>query len=304
MRIDDADESATITIADETVTLQHMEYSPWIPVTFNGGFRKKVHGICQFQLLSTRPHFDLYVTPIQIDPQRPALPISFPTVFSMYLAKSQGPFATLGFAEDTWALNEQILADPGFLHQCLEAEAEREMMLNDALDKVRRGLVVCVFDSTDRVNHMYWRYLESGHPAREGFGDQKLTTAIPDHYTRVDEMIGRVLAKCDDPDTVVMVLSDHGAKSFRRGLDVNRWLIENGYMFLKPDAKPGANFLARVDKGTVTAEAENGGWLVETPTSRRRSSTSSGRPWASTMLGAPVRMTVSATTRCEGTRRR
>jgi predicted AlkP superfamily phosphohydrolase/phosphomutase len=60
-------------------------------------------------------------------------------------------------------------------------------------------------------------------------------------------MIGRVVAKCDNDGTVVMVVSDHGAKSFRRGIDINRWLIDNGYMALKPDAKPGAKYLANVD---------------------------------------------------------
>ena len=247
VEIDDANERVTISVGETTFSLGRREYSSWVSVTFDGGFRQKVHGICQFQLRNTKPQFELYVTPIQIDPENPAFPIAFPTVYSVYLSKSQGPFATLGFAEDTWALNERILEDPGFLHQCLEADQEREIMLNDALNKVRRGLVVCVFDSTDRVNHMYWRYLDPNHPAREGFGDEKLANAIPEHYARIDEMIGRAMAKCDDPDTVLMVLSDHGAKSFRRGIDVNRWLIENGYMTLKLDAQPGAKYLANVD---------------------------------------------------------
>lgn len=255
VEIDDANKRATISVCETTFSLNHKEYSPWISVTFDGGFRNKIHGICQFQLRNTQPHFELYVTPIQIDPENPAFPIAFPTVYSMYLSKSQGPFATLGFAEDTWAHNERILEDPGFLHQCVEADQEREIMLSDALDKVRRGLVVCVFDSTDRVNHQYWRYLDSKHPAREGFGDEKLANAIPDHYAHIDEMIGRMMAKCDEPDTVLMVLSDHGAVSFRRGVDINRWLIDNGYMTLKPDAKPGAKYLTNVDWSQTRAYA-------------------------------------------------
>ena len=253
--IDDATESVRVTVGETTFALKRRQYSPWVRVRFDGGFRKKVHGICQFQLREVKPHFELYVTPIQIDPDKPAFPIAFPTVFSMYLSKRQGPFATLGFAEDTWAHNEEILDDPGFLHQCLEADAERETMLMDALDKVRRGLIVCVFDSTDRVNHMYWRYLDPKHPARNGFGDEKLTNAIPDHYARIDVMIGRLMARCDDPDTVFMVLSDHGARSFRRGIDLNRWLIDNGYMVLKPDAVPDTRYLAGVDWSRTRAYA-------------------------------------------------
>ncbi|MCP4591109.1 MAG: nucleotide pyrophosphatase [bacterium] len=255
VEIDDANERATISVGDTTLSLNRREYSPWVSVTFDGGFRQKVRGICQFQLRNTKPHFELYVTPIQIDPENPALPISHPTVFSMYLSKRQGPFATLGFAEDTWAHNERILEDPGFLHQCVEADTERETMLTDALDKVSRGLVVCVFDSTDRVNHQYWRYLDPEHPARNGFGDEKLANAIPEHYERTDAMIGRIMDKCTNPDTVLMVLSDHGATSFRRGVDVNRWLIDHGYMALKPDAKPGAKYLENVDWSQTRAYA-------------------------------------------------
>lgn len=253
--VDDGSERATVTVGDTSLTLGRRQFSPWITVTFDGGFRRKVRGICQFQLIQTRPHFEMYVSPIQIDPENPAFPISHPTVFSMYLSKSQGKFATLGLAEDTWAHNECILEDPGFLHQCTEADEERERMLMDALDKVSQGLVVCVFDSTDRVNHQYWRYLDPRHPARHGFGDEKLATAIPDHYARIDAMLGRVLQRCDRPDTVVMILSDHGATSFRRGVDVNRWLINNGYMALKPDAKPGARYLVNVDWSRTRAYA-------------------------------------------------
>jgi predicted AlkP superfamily phosphohydrolase/phosphomutase len=245
--VDDGRERVTVTVGDTTFSVGLEEYSPWVTATFDGGFRNKIRGICQFQLRSVRPELELYVTPIQVDPENPAFPISFPTVYSMYLAKRQGPFATLGFAEDTWALNEGILDDPGFLHQCVEADREREAMLMDALSKVRRGLVVCVFDSTDRVNHMYWRHLEPKHPARRARTDDSLPNAIPEHYARVDAMIGRVMARCDDADTVLMVLSDHGAKSFRRGFDVNRWLIDHGYMSLKADAQPGAKYLRNVD---------------------------------------------------------
>ena len=52
------------------------EYTPWVRVAFKAGLGIKVKGICEFLLLETEPEFRLYVTPIQIDPERPALPIS------------------------------------------------------------------------------------------------------------------------------------------------------------------------------------------------------------------------------------
>ncbi|HNQ24062.1 MAG TPA: alkaline phosphatase family protein [Phycisphaerae bacterium] len=235
-------------------TLMRGEYTPWIRFHFRAAPGTKVHGICQFLLLSTEPHFELYVTPLQLDPAQPALPISHPCVFSTYLAKAQGPFATLGLAEDTWAHNERILQDPGFLHQCVEGDAEREVMFFDALNKVRRGLVVCVFDGSDRIQHMFWRYLDPRHPAHEGFGEPRLRDAIPEMFERMDRVVGRALAKCDDEDTVLFVISDHGCKSFRYGVDLNRWLIDNGYLHLK-EPPAGRKYLATVDWSRTRAYA-------------------------------------------------
>jgi len=91
------------------------------------------------------PHVRLYVTPIQIDPESPALPISHPISYSIYLAKRQGPFATLGFAEDTSGLNEGVIGEEAFLQQSQDIHQERETMFFDALKKTRKGSVVCVF---------------------------------------------------------------------------------------------------------------------------------------------------------------
>src|SRR5439155_261852 len=73
-----------------------------------------------------------------------------------------------GLAEDTWALNEEVLDDQAFLAQCYSNHDDRERMLFDALEKTRQGLCACVFDTTDRVQHMFWRYLEEDHPAARG----------------------------------------------------------------------------------------------------------------------------------------
>lgn len=247
--INDADQSARIKVCGQTLELRKDEYTHWITVDFKLGVGKKVKGICQFLLLKTAPEFELYVTPIQIDPNAPAMPISHPGVYATYLAKSQGPYATLGLAEDTWAMNEKILDDDGFLHQAVEADQEREVMFIDALNKVKEGLVVCVFDGTDRIQHMFWRYIDPKHPARQGQcePDRQRRRAIEDLYLRNDALVGKVLDKVNDKDTLLFVISDHGFNSFRRGVDWNRWLIENGYMALKPDAKPGEKYLKSVD---------------------------------------------------------
>ena len=49
-------------------------------------------------------------------------------------------------------------------------------------------------------------------------------------YCRMDALVGRVVAACDDDQSVLMIISDHGFNSFRRGVDLNRWLEVGGYL--------------------------------------------------------------------------
>jgi predicted AlkP superfamily phosphohydrolase/phosphomutase len=164
------------------------------------------------------------------------------------LAKLLGPFATLGLAEDTWALNEHAIGDDAFLDQCYRHHAEREGMFFDALEKTARGLCVCVWDTTDRVQHMFWRYQEPGHPAaRAGNGDHaKYAGVIEDLYRRMDDMVGRIRRQLDS-EALLLVISDHGFKSFARGFNLNGWLWQNGYLALKDGAKSSGEWFRDVD---------------------------------------------------------
>ncbi len=122
----EGEDRAVLCVGKDTIELRKDVYTDWIPVDFRAGLGMKVRGVCKFLLLSTKPEFGLYVTPINIDPEKPAMPVGYPSVYSMYLAKKQGTFATLGLAEDTWALNEGVLSDDHFIQQCLDMDDERD----------------------------------------------------------------------------------------------------------------------------------------------------------------------------------
>jgi predicted AlkP superfamily phosphohydrolase/phosphomutase len=245
---------ASLEIGGSTYSLRKGQYTDWIQVGFPVVPGMKVRGVCKFLLLQTEPEFELYATPVNIDPENPAMPISYPSVYSVYLSKRQGPFATLGLAEDTWGLNEHVLDDRDFLQQCLDFDREREVMFFDSLDKVKQGVCVCVFDGTDRMQHMFWRYLDRDHPARPKEVPASLGTVIEDLYRRMDELVGRTMARCKSKDTLLMVISDHGFNTFRRGIDLNRWLEENGYLKVD-DAQRHKEQLAGVDWSQTRAFA-------------------------------------------------
>jgi len=192
--------------------------------------------------------------PINIDPENPVMPIGYPSVYPIYLAKKQGPYATLGLAEDTWALNEHVLNDEHFLKQCEDIDKEREEMFFDGLEKVNRGFCVCVFDGTDRLQHMFWRYIDEQHPARSIGIEEKLGNVIEKLYVRMDDLVGRTMAKCQGDDTLLMVISDHGFNTFRRGIDLNRWLEENGYLKVADESR-NKEHLAGVDWSQTRAFA-------------------------------------------------
>ena len=247
---------AVLRICGQRVRLKPGEYSDWVRLTFNAGLGVKISGICRFLLKRVEPECELYVTPINIDPERPAMPVSHPVTYAMYLSKLLGPFATLGLAEDTWALNERVIDEDAFLAQTYLIHDERERMFFDALDKTRRGVCACVFDATDRIQHMFYRYLDERHPARRapGCGTAALlngrrpslgcdsgATAIEDIYRRADDLVGRVLERIDK-DTVLLVLSDHGFRSFRRGVNLNSWLRREGYLALADGTASGEWF--------------------------------------------------------------
>jgi len=254
LHLDRGARRARLQLDGTSVDLAPGELSGWVKVEFPALATMKVGGLCRMMVTEMDEHVSLYVTPVNIDPGKPAMPISHPSYYSTYLERRVGPFATLGLAEDTWALNEKVTDDRTFWTQTQDVDDERERMFYAALERLRSGALVTVFDATDRVNHMYWRYLEDGHPAAAGVEDPEYRDAIEQQYIRNDEIIGRVLERIR-PDDVLIVLSDHGCTSFRRGVNLNAWLLREGYLHLKEGADPSEPWLQSVDWSRTRAYA-------------------------------------------------
>jgi predicted AlkP superfamily phosphohydrolase/phosphomutase len=237
LRLPSEDEdTCQLKVNSETYRLAPQQYTPWIRLQFKAGWGIKVYGLVRFMVLSVEPHVQLYMTPIHIDPQKPALPISYPFIYAVYQAKRQDAFATLGVAEDTSALNEGILSEEAFLEQCQSIHAEREGMFFDAMEKTPKGAVVCVFDITDRLQHMFFRCQEEGHPANTQRDPAPYRHTIEALYQQMDDLVGRVMTGLRKDDLLI-VLSDHGFKPYRRGVNLNTWLKESGYLVEKADAE-------------------------------------------------------------------
>jgi predicted AlkP superfamily phosphohydrolase/phosphomutase len=231
---------SVLEIQGERYPLARGEYTPWIRLKFRAHGGSSVAGIVRFLLSSDAPEFSLYATPVQIDPENPALPISQPAYYAAYLAKLLGSFATLGLAEDTWALNDGAIDEDAFLKQAEFIQREREGMFFSALDHLRGGVLACVFDTSDRVQHMFYRYL---NPALAG---ERHAGVIERMYRDMDRLVGAAMAYVDR-ETAFFVLSDHGFCSFRRGVNLNSWLRRNGYLALQNDGEESGEYFEGID---------------------------------------------------------
>ena len=246
IELDRSAQKAQIRVGEEELDLEPGTLSEWVTLAFRAAPGVTITGLCRMMVTEMDQHVSLYVTPISLDPENPAMPVSHPSYYSTYLAKKIGPFTTLGLAEDTWALNEGVIDDGTFLKQTYDIDNEREAMFFAALDRLRQGTLACVFDATDRIQHMFWRYIEDGHPAAVGHEDAEHKNAIEELYLRNDALVGRVLEKVREGD-VVMVISDHGFASFRRGVNLNSWLHAQGYLTLKEGCDGSSEWLRDVD---------------------------------------------------------
>jgi hypothetical protein len=238
---------ARVRVGTEERVLAVGQTSDWIPLRFPALPGIAIRAICRMVLTELGEEVSLYVTPLHLDPEHPAMPISHPPYYAPYLARKVGPFATAGLAEDTWAMNEGVIDGQAFLDQTYAIDGEREAMLSASLETVRQGAVVCVFDATDRIQHMFWRAMEQGHPAEHADAIERL-------YEHNDALLGRIRSRLAPADALI-VLSDHGFASFRRGMNLNAWLLAQGYLVLQPDRNGTAEWLRDVDWARTRAYA-------------------------------------------------
>ncbi len=239
--IDPLESVAKIAVQDHEFILREGEWSNWIPVEFQLiPFFGNVHGMCRFFLKQAHPRFQLYVSPMNIDPANPALPISTPSSYSHLLSDEAGEFHTQGIAEDTKALSDAVLDDNEYLQQAKTVLAEHRRIFDAEFAKFQEGLFFFYFSSLDLNSHMFWRLIDPKHPEYDASLAAQNGSTIADFYQQMDQILGEVLPKVDER-TTLLVLSDHGFAPYYRSFNLNTWLLNNGYIKLRADANLDSN---------------------------------------------------------------
>jgi predicted AlkP superfamily phosphohydrolase/phosphomutase len=259
VHVDPENPVAEIRIDGQRIVLQEGEWSEWARIRFElVPVVARVSGLVRFYLKRVRPHFELYASPVNIDPAHPAQPIAAPAAYAKELSEAVGPFYTQEMPEDTKALSADVLEPTEFVAQSELVLDERRRLLRHELerflDEQKRGLLFFYFSSIDQRSHMLWRHMDSGHPFHEAGTPSSLVEAVRDAYISLDRVLADVLSRVD-AGTDVVVMSDHGFAPFRRQAHLNAWLERNGYLALRAGARRDARWLSAIDWSRTRAFA-------------------------------------------------
>jgi len=230
----------------EERVLKTGEWSDWVPVTFTPMPFQSLRGICRFYLKQVRPTFQLYVTPINLDPLAPALPISTPASYAAEIAKATGRYYTQGMPEDTKAYSAEVFNADEFLRQAANSADENRRQYTLLLGQFREGLLFHYFGHVDLVSHMMWRARDPDAPAYNAARDAPYAHVIDDLYAGLDAIVGTTLDRMPS-DTLLIVMSDHGFASWRRAFHLNAWLEQHGYLTVSDPARRAEPAFSDVD---------------------------------------------------------
>jgi len=239
-------------IQGKSFSLQPDSWSPWIAVDFKLGLAQQIKTITRVWLSRNEENISLYVSPLNLHPSHSPYAISYPRNYADEFAKETGLFHTRGMPFDTHAVNDGVLSDRAFLEQWDAITSERERMLEYELKRPGTGLLFVYFESSDLIQHMYFRGIDPEHPLYEESAD--LRTVIPEAYERCDRALGRTMESLNEQDGLI-VISDHGFAPFRHAVQLNAILRDEGLLVLKDGNTSSPEFFKHADWSKTRAYA-------------------------------------------------
>ncbi len=232
VHVDPSADAVRIDIQGESLVLNRGEYSDWIKLKFDMlSLFAGVAGIARFYLKEVHPHLKIYVTPVNIDPEEQAMPVTYPETLGKELAAAIGPFWTKGLPSDTKAFDSGILDDEAYVKQAELILKERMALFDYEWSRYRGGLFYFYVSSTDQDAHMLWRNMDKSHPMHDR-ADLRFAGYIPHLYQEMDKLVGKVLPAMDD-NTLLLICSDHGFSPFGRQFHLNTWLRNQGLLAIQ-----------------------------------------------------------------------
>jgi predicted AlkP superfamily phosphohydrolase/phosphomutase len=233
--VDNRHKTARIDIQGHEVLIAEKEYSDWVEIDFSliKGLASFT-GMVKFYLMEMGERFRLYISPTHISPRNPAVPISTPGGYSRELADKVGLFHTIGLPADTKALSNGTFSMENYIVQSLSVFEESRRLFAYELQRFHaqtEGLLFFYFSSLDQGQHMFWALNDKEHPFYHPEESRKFGYITDEMYRKFDRVLGKALQGIG-PDVAVLVMSDHGFGPFRREVNVNNWLAQEGLLKL------------------------------------------------------------------------
>ncbi len=121
-------------------------------------------------------------------------------------------------------MKEQLLIDIYKMTR-IQFKTIKYLMKNKEWDYIQ-----CVLIGLDRLHHAFWKYYDNTHPKYE-LGNI-FESVMKKYYTYLDQEVGEILELIDQ-NTIVFIVSDHGAKAMKGCLCVNLALEKLGLLKFK-----------------------------------------------------------------------
>ena len=240
--LDKMNKTVRIDIQGQEILLREGQLSDWVTIDFDViPYLQKLHTIARFYLLSAGDPFRLYVTPLNINPAAPSVPVCTPSSYGKELVEHNGYFYTLGIPEDTKALTNGTFKIENFIrqHQSVLEESKRIFAYElERFKKLDRGLLFFYFSSLDQGSHIFWCIRDKKHPFYQREAAEKFGDPLEKVYIEFDKIVGKALEAVDE-NTTLIIMSDHGFAPYRRKVNINTWLYRNGYLKLNLDPEEG-----------------------------------------------------------------
>jgi predicted AlkP superfamily phosphohydrolase/phosphomutase len=214
------DETARLTFDGSQMDLRLGEWSDIVELRFKAGMLLSVHALTRFILTSLGGAVQVYALPLQIHPLHTPWHYTSSPSFAKKLWKDVGPYLTLGWPQDTTALEEGCISDEQFLALCESIFRRRMQILDYCLNDFREGVLAAIFDDLDRIQHMFY---------------EDRMDRVHAWYRRLDQFVGEINTRVArwTGKYRTLILSDHGFSHYNTRVHLNRWLVEQDFLCLR-----------------------------------------------------------------------
>ncbi len=153
------------------------------------------------------------------------------------------------FGEYTIFVSHDVLRLKGFkkfVGKLIEAEELRTKVALWLMNKTSWNLLMIHNQSSDSLQHAAWPFID---PEGENFNFEMFEMCI-EFYKSIDENINQIINQAGE--AAVIIMSDHGFGPLQKVFNINRWLLEEGFLKLRTSTLRRAEQLVRkLDKYNI-----------------------------------------------------